>query len=52
MEYTDKKISVSMLRKIKISSEFDPNISDKQTKLSNMMNHSVKVQQSVYLKHN
>ena len=51
MEYTDKKISVSMLRKIKISSEFDPNISDKQTKLSNMMNHSVKVQQSVYLKH-
>ena len=39
-----------MLRKIKISSEFDPIVADKQQKLAKSMNHSVEVQQTVYLK--
>ena len=48
--HTGKSISASMLRKIKISSEFDPIVADKQQKLAKSMNHSVEVQQTVYLK--
>lgn len=49
-DHTGKNISASMLRKIKISSEFDPIVADKQQKLARSMNHSVEVQQTVYLK--
>jgi len=48
--HTGKKISASMLRKIKISHEFDPEEMKKKQKLAEEMNHSVGVQQSVYLK--
>ena len=48
--HTGKKISASMLRKIKISNEFDPEVQKKQQELAEKMNHSVGVQQSVYLK--
>jgi len=47
---TGKKISSSMLRKIKITNEFDAEEVDKKNKLAKEMNHSVGVQQSVYLK--
>lgn len=47
---TGKKISASMLRKIKISNEFDAEEVEKKQKLAKEMNHSVGVQQSVYLK--
>lgn len=47
---TGKKISASMLRKIKISHEFNPEEVEKKQKLAEEMNHSVGVQQSVYLK--
>ena len=39
-----------MLRKIKISHEFDPEELDKKKKLAKEMNHSVATQQQVYLK--
>ncbi len=45
-----KNISASMLRKIKISNEFDPELSLKQKKLAKEMNHSVNVQQNIYSK--
>lgn len=45
-----KKIGASMLRKIKISHEFDPEELDKKKKLAKEMNHSVATQQQVYLK--
>lgn len=48
--HTGKKISASMLRKIKISNEFDPEEMKKKQELAEKMNHSVGVQQSVYLK--
>ena len=48
--HTGKKISASMLRKIKISNEFDPEEQKKKQELAEKMNHSVGVQQSVYLK--
>ena len=47
---TGKKISSSMLRKIKITNEFDAEEVEKKAKLAKEMNHSVGVQQSVYLK--
>ncbi len=47
---TGKKISASMLRKIKITNEFDAEEIEKKKKLADEMNHSVGVQQSVYLK--
>jgi hypothetical protein len=47
---TGKKISSSMLRKIKITNEFDAEEVEKKQKLAKEMNHSVGVQQSVYLK--
>ena len=47
---TGKKISSSMLRKIKITNEFDAEEVDKKNKLAKEINHSVGVQQSVYLK--
>ncbi len=46
----DKNISASMLRKIKVSHEFDPAIEDKKAKLAKEMNHSVNVQQQIYSK--
>jgi len=46
----DKNISASMLRKIKVSHEFDPEIEDKKKKLAKEMNHSVDIQQKVYSK--
>ncbi len=46
---TGKKISASMLRKIKITNEFDAEEIEKKQKLADEMNHSVGVQQSVYL---
>tara|TARA_B100000212_G_scaffold334261_1_gene304715 strand:- start:906 stop:1880 length:975 start_codon:yes stop_codon:yes gene_type:complete len=45
-----KKIGASMLRKIKISHEFDPELLDKKAKLAKEMNHSVSMQENVYLK--
>ena len=49
-KHTGKKISANMLRKIKISNEFEPEEVEKKQKLAEAMNHSVGVQQSVYLK--
>ena len=46
----DKNISASMLRKIKVSHEFDPAIEDKKKKMAKEMNHSVDIQQKVYSK--
>lgn len=47
---TGKKISASMLRKIKVSHEFNTEDIKKKQDLAEKMNHSVAVQQSVYLK--
>lgn len=49
-KHTGKKVSANMLRKIKISNEFEPEEVEKKQKLAEAMNHSVGVQQSVYLK--
>ena len=45
-----KKIGASMLRKIKVSHEFDAEDLAKKEKLAKEMNHSVGTQQGVYLK--
>ena len=45
-----KNISASMLRKIKVSHELDPEYEQKKADLAEKMNHSTKVQKDVYLK--
>ncbi len=49
--FSPKKISASMLRKIFLSNQFQPE-NEKKKKLAEEMNHSVKTQQSVYVKEN
>ncbi len=49
--FSPKRISASMLRKIFLSNEFQPE-NDKKKKLAKEMNHSVKVQQGIYVKEN
>jgi hypothetical protein len=49
--FSPKRISASMLRKIFLSNEFQPE-NDKKKKLAQEMNHSVSTQQSVYVKEN
>ncbi len=49
--FKPKKISASMLRKIFLSNQFQPE-NDKKKDLAKKMNHSVKTQQNVYVKEN
>jgi len=49
--FKPKRISASMLRKIFLSNQFQPE-NDKKKKLAKEMNHSVKTQQQVYVKEN